>query len=52
MINVGIIGRNFGYKVIFRALKKIKDFRIFQRRFSTQHNKNFYYNFSWLIRYR
>jgi len=28
MINVGIIGRNFGYKVIFRALKKIKDFRI------------------------
>ena len=25
MINVGIIGRNFGYKVIFSALKKIKD---------------------------
>ena len=28
MINVGIIGRNFGYKVIFRAIKKIKDFKI------------------------
>ena len=25
-INVGIIGRNFGYKVIFKALKNIKDF--------------------------
>lgn len=28
MINVGIIGRNFGYKVIFSALKKIKDIKI------------------------
>ena len=27
-INVGIIGRNFGYKVIYRALKKIKDFNV------------------------
>ena len=27
-INVGIIGRNFGYKVIFKALKKIRDFKI------------------------
>lgn len=25
-INVGIIGRNFGYKVIFKAIKKIKTF--------------------------
>ena len=27
-INVGIIGRNFGYKVIYRALKNIKDFNV------------------------
>ncbi len=27
-INVGIIGRNFGYKVIFKALKKIKAFNV------------------------
>ena len=27
-INIGIIGGNFGYKVIYRALKNIKDFRV------------------------
>ncbi len=27
-INIGIIGRNFGYKVIYRALKNIKDFKV------------------------
>ena len=27
-IKAGIIGRNFGYKVIFQALKKIRDFKI------------------------
>ncbi len=27
-INVGIIGRNFGYKVIFKALKNLKDFNV------------------------
>ncbi len=27
-INVGIIGRNFGYKVIFKALKNIKAFNV------------------------
>ena len=27
-INVGIIGRNFGYKVIYRALKNIKEFKV------------------------
>ena len=27
-INVGIIGRNFGYKVIFKALKNIRDFNV------------------------
>ena len=27
-IKAGIIGRNFGYKVIFQALKKIKDFKV------------------------
>ena len=25
-INIGIIGRNFGYKVIFKVIKKIKSF--------------------------
>ena len=27
-INVGIIGRNFGYKVIYKAIKKIKGYKI------------------------
>ena len=27
-INVGIIGRNFGYKVIFKALKNVKAFNV------------------------
>ena len=27
-IKAGIIGRNFGYKVIFQALKKIRDFKV------------------------
>jgi hypothetical protein len=27
-INVGIIGRNFGYKVIYNAIKKDKSFNV------------------------
>ena len=27
-IKAGIIGRNFGYKVIFQALKKIRGFKV------------------------
>ena len=40
-INVGIIGRNFGYKVIYRALKNIKDFNVIGFSFKNKNLKSF-----------
>ena len=41
-INVGIIGRNFGYKVIFKAIKKIKSFNTIAFCFKKSSNLNTY----------
>ncbi len=40
-INVGIIGRNFGYKVIFKALKNIKAFNVIGFSFKKKKMKSF-----------
>ena len=41
-INVGIIGRNFGYKVIFKVIKKIKSFNTIAFCFKKSSNLNTY----------
>ena len=39
-INVGIIGRNFGYKVIFQSILKIKSMNVYGFSFKKNKKKN------------
>ena len=38
-INVGIIGRNFGHKVIFRSISKINSFNVYGFSFKNTQKK-------------